>query len=338
MSRKRCIVCPNKFEGPGSRCPEHSRSNWDRYKPAHREVYRTSQGRNLRARVLGEDPTCAVEGCQERSTSVDHIVPLADGGDPFARSNVRGLCYSHHRRRSSQQGAEGRKRQRNQQKRRAMRTPQQARFGSAHHEASHCVMAFLLGHQIDSVRLFNLEPIPEEGEIAGRVFLSERPINNRWDALEEIETLLAGEAGVRTSWALKALSNEQIGGEEIPGDELTLEEVIVSSNGATPTQKASHLGWYDRSDVPDEVNALALAREWSADPIEAQAMLAYARARVVNVVATPVFQKLTGLIATALLERDELTGSHVIYLLSRGRDLFEMAAKLEERNRREGED
>jgi hypothetical protein len=74
---------------------------------------------------------------------------------------------------------------------------------------------------------------------------------------------------------------------------------------------------------------LALAREWSADAIEAQAMLAYARARVVNVVATPVFQKLTGLIAAALLERDELTGSLVTHLLGRDRDLFEMAEKLE---------
>jgi 5-methylcytosine-specific restriction protein A len=111
---KRCIRCPRKFSGPGSRCPEHRISNWDKYQPAHREVYKSPQWVSLRRRVLREEPTCAEEGCQERSTSVDHIVPLADGGDPYGRSNVRGMCFFHHKRRTSQQGAERRKRQREQ--------------------------------------------------------------------------------------------------------------------------------------------------------------------------------------------------------------------------------
>ena len=59
---------------------------------------------------------CAEEGCEARSTSVDHIVSLAEGGGPYDRSNVRGMCYEHHKRRSSRQGAETRKRNRQRKK------------------------------------------------------------------------------------------------------------------------------------------------------------------------------------------------------------------------------
>lgn len=30
------------------------------------------------------------------ATDVDHIIPLRDGGAPFERSNLQGLCHSHH--------------------------------------------------------------------------------------------------------------------------------------------------------------------------------------------------------------------------------------------------
>ena len=57
--------------------------------------------------MLREEPVCAEEGCEARSTSVDHIVSLAEGGGPYDRSNVRGMCYEHHKRRSSRQGSNG---------------------------------------------------------------------------------------------------------------------------------------------------------------------------------------------------------------------------------------
>jgi 8-oxo-dGTP diphosphatase len=47
------------------------------------------------------------EGCTARATSVDHIVSLGNGGDPFNRPNLRGLCFEHHRQRSSRQSARG---------------------------------------------------------------------------------------------------------------------------------------------------------------------------------------------------------------------------------------
>ena len=49
----------------------------------------------MRARVLAEEPICAIVGCGWPSTHVDHIVPLARGGDPFNRTNLQGMCGPH---------------------------------------------------------------------------------------------------------------------------------------------------------------------------------------------------------------------------------------------------
>jgi 5-methylcytosine-specific restriction endonuclease McrA len=98
---------------PGtSRCKAHTNSNWARSKHPYSSVYKSSRWTDLRKRVLREEPICAVEGCNERSSSVDHIKSLGNGGDPYDRSNLRGMCYPHHKKRSSQQGAEARKRAR----------------------------------------------------------------------------------------------------------------------------------------------------------------------------------------------------------------------------------
>jgi 5-methylcytosine-specific restriction enzyme A len=112
MPPRKCIACSRPSEPGASRCSKHQRSNWDRYKPAFSAVYKSQQWVELRKRVLREETSCAEEGCQERSTSVDHIVPLAEGGAPYDRSNVRGMCYPHHKARSSRQGAEARRKAR----------------------------------------------------------------------------------------------------------------------------------------------------------------------------------------------------------------------------------
>lgn len=93
-------------------CRNHTRSNWGTYKPSHAAVYKSSQWVILRARVLREEPICAEEGCMARSTTVDHLVSLGNGGDPFDRGNLRGLCYPHHSKRSSSQGAAARRKNR----------------------------------------------------------------------------------------------------------------------------------------------------------------------------------------------------------------------------------
>ena len=112
MLRRCCIICPEDALPGTSRCQKHTRSNWGTFNPEHAAVYKSQPWKDVRARVLREEPVCAEEGCQERSTSVDHVVSLADGGEPYARSNLRGMCFAHHKRRSSQQGAEARKRKR----------------------------------------------------------------------------------------------------------------------------------------------------------------------------------------------------------------------------------
>jgi hypothetical protein len=54
-----------------------------RFQDPHAQVYKSQRWVDLRARVLKEEPVCAVPGCQERSISVDHIVSLGNGGNPF---------------------------------------------------------------------------------------------------------------------------------------------------------------------------------------------------------------------------------------------------------------
>lgn len=61
-----------------------------------RWVYKTRRWQGLRRQVLAEQPWCQVDGCFELSRDVDHIVSLQDGGPPFDRANLRGLCKSHH--------------------------------------------------------------------------------------------------------------------------------------------------------------------------------------------------------------------------------------------------
>jgi 5-methylcytosine-specific restriction protein A len=50
----------------------------------------------LRKRVLFEQPLCAVEGCSQIATDVDHVVPLSQGGAEYERLNCQGLCAYHH--------------------------------------------------------------------------------------------------------------------------------------------------------------------------------------------------------------------------------------------------
>jgi hypothetical protein len=38
---------------------------------------------------------CAVDGCGQPSTTVDHVIPLARGGPRLARHNLVGMCGPH---------------------------------------------------------------------------------------------------------------------------------------------------------------------------------------------------------------------------------------------------
>jgi 5-methylcytosine-specific restriction endonuclease McrA len=62
--------------------------------------------RQMRARVLAEEPICVIPGCGSPSTHVDHIVPLARGGDPMDRTNLQGMCGPHNASKGARMWAE----------------------------------------------------------------------------------------------------------------------------------------------------------------------------------------------------------------------------------------
>lgn len=83
------------------RCPKHAREydHQIRERSSWRWVYADPRWRSLRRQVREEQLLCvgyAGEVCREVWRELDHIVALQDGGQPFERTNVQGLCRSHH--------------------------------------------------------------------------------------------------------------------------------------------------------------------------------------------------------------------------------------------------
>lgn len=62
----------------------------------------TRRWRAVRARVIRRDPLCqlGLPGCTTVSTTADHIVPFARGGDLYDMSNLRGACFPCNRKKS----------------------------------------------------------------------------------------------------------------------------------------------------------------------------------------------------------------------------------------------
>ena len=91
--------CPNLvYEG---RCREHAAARDREIKDNSpwRWVYKSPLWRALRRQVRREQLVCvgyAGEVCYEVWTVLDHKVALQDGGEPFARENVQGMCARHH--------------------------------------------------------------------------------------------------------------------------------------------------------------------------------------------------------------------------------------------------
>lgn len=53
--------------------------------------------------MLKEQPYCSVPGCQNLAVDVHHHVALEDGGDPYDRTQLEGLCKMHHSRVTAQE-------------------------------------------------------------------------------------------------------------------------------------------------------------------------------------------------------------------------------------------
>ena len=63
------------------------------------DIYNTRRWRNLRNHFLSKHPLCKL--CEEKhiykpATVVDHIIPMANGGDPWREDNLQALCNRCH--------------------------------------------------------------------------------------------------------------------------------------------------------------------------------------------------------------------------------------------------
>lgn len=75
------------------RCSLHAGKQDRSINRAGSAIYRTKRWKLLRKRVLFEQPLCA---CGSIARDCDHITAIEDGGEPYARANVQGLCASCH--------------------------------------------------------------------------------------------------------------------------------------------------------------------------------------------------------------------------------------------------
>jgi 5-methylcytosine-specific restriction endonuclease McrA len=59
-----------------------------------RSHYLSKRWKITRRRVLFNEPLC--RNCDRLATDVDHVKPLAEGGDPYAMDNLQPLCQRCH--------------------------------------------------------------------------------------------------------------------------------------------------------------------------------------------------------------------------------------------------
>lgn len=103
--------CPRLIDG--QYCDEHKKLTDKLYNRYGRDeftksFYNTPQWRFARKRQLIENPLCAEclkEGKPIKAKIVDHIIPVKQGGDKYAPSNLQSLCWSCHSRKSAKEGS-----------------------------------------------------------------------------------------------------------------------------------------------------------------------------------------------------------------------------------------
>ncbi len=114
MPTRLCLEprCPNPATGKG-RCDAHrkpiERERSRRRRETTQGVYKTKMWLQRRRQVLSRDPICAdgrvCEG-NRLSTEVDHIIPLEQGGAPYAMNNLRGTCSACHQAKTAEENSE----------------------------------------------------------------------------------------------------------------------------------------------------------------------------------------------------------------------------------------
>ena len=97
MPTRLCLApqcpAPQTYRG---RCQRHAK---ERNTETHqnRKVYNSKRWAMTRKVALHTQPLCP---CGEIATDVDHIIPIEQGGDTWARANLQGLCAQCHGRKT----------------------------------------------------------------------------------------------------------------------------------------------------------------------------------------------------------------------------------------------
>lgn len=65
-----------------------------------------------RDQQIRDHPHCQWPGCPRLADTVDHIKPLAEGGDRYDRSNLQSLCDPHHDQKTTEDAQRGKCRRR----------------------------------------------------------------------------------------------------------------------------------------------------------------------------------------------------------------------------------
>lgn len=103
--------CPKLVDG--QYCVEHKRLTDKQYNQYGRDnftksFYKTPEWLYAKRQQLNAHPfceECLKAGKRTKATMVDHIVPIKQGGDRFATSNLQSLCWSCHSRKSVAEGS-----------------------------------------------------------------------------------------------------------------------------------------------------------------------------------------------------------------------------------------
>ncbi|MGF2654853.1 HNH endonuclease [Serratia marcescens] len=105
--------CRNTTTDPGGFCSEHRGEGWRNYKPGqsrHQRGY-GSRWDVIKPRILKRDKglcqECLRRGAITEADCVDHIVPLAHGGDD-SEANLQSLCTPCHRAKTARERRSGR--------------------------------------------------------------------------------------------------------------------------------------------------------------------------------------------------------------------------------------
>lgn len=107
-----CATCGALFTGNGSYCPIHAGTFRGFKNHPPNPVRRTNRWRTLAASLIVDHVADHGWTCPglppkhaphpSRDLTVDHIVPLSRGGDPFDRANLRILCRGQNLARNAQ--------------------------------------------------------------------------------------------------------------------------------------------------------------------------------------------------------------------------------------------